>query len=340
MGAVDQVLDSSEAQARACIDSWTDGTYSSESIMDDDGHGIENIHVRATVTVKGDSVSVDLSDSDPQVKGIVNSSYANTVSSVHYAIAYLIEPQTPKNSGTFRPITVTTKEGTVVHPFPPAPVTLSTNHPSQEIAEAVIKALSEACPDRVIAGWGKRYRIAMTGRNPRNGKPFIWHLFHARPGAGASAYGDGWSNIGELASGGGLKFGPIEVMEARFPLFFRRHEFRPNSAGRGRYRGGFGVSLEMRIETEEPLFGVLAGEGKVHPPYGLFGGESGKPHSYSLVSAKDGSVTDLKTKAVGVPIGPGDTLLVESAGGGGYGDPSLRTAEATARDIANDLVIA
>ena len=338
MGAVDQVLDSSEAQARACIATWKDGTYQGESIMDDDGHGIEDIHVRATVTVDGDSISVDLSESDPQVKGFVNSSYANTVSAVHYAIAYLIEPQTPKNTGTFRPIEVTTREGTVVHPYAPAPVTMSTNHPAQEIAESVMKALSEACPDRVVSGWGKRYRIAMKGMNPRNGKPFIWHLFHARPGAGASAEGDGWSNIGELSSGGGLKFGPVEVMEARFPLFFRRHEFRKNSAGKGEYRGGFGVSLEMRIETEEPVFGVPAGEGKYHAPYGLFGGDAGMPHLYKLVSAKDGTVTELKTKDVGVPVGPGDTLLVESAGGGGYGDPARRDPFAHARDVADGLV--
>lgn len=336
--AIDQVLDSSEAQARACIKSWKDGTYQGESIMDDDGHGIENIHIRATVTVDGDSISVDLSESDPQVRGFVNSSYANTISAVHYAIAYLIEPQTPKNTGTFRPIDVTTKEGTVVHPYAPAPVTMSTNHPAQEIAESVIKALSNACPDRVVSGWGKRYRIAMTGTNPRNGKPFIWHLFHARPGAGASAHGDGWSNIGELSSGGGLKFGPVEVMEARFPLFFRRHEFRKNSAGKGKYRGGFGVSLEMRIETEELVFGVPAGEGKVHPPYGLFGGGAGKPHLYKLVSADDGTVTELKTKDVGVPIGPGDTLLVESAGGGGFGDPAERDPKAIARDVADGLI--
>jgi len=338
MGAIDQVLDSSEAQARACIASWKDGTYQGESIMDDDGHGIENIHVRATVTVDGDNISVDLSDSDPQVKGFVNSSYANTISAVHYAIAYLIEPQTPKNTGTFRPIDVTTREGTVVHPYAPAPVTMSTNHPAQEIAESVMKALSGACPDRVVSGWGKRYRIAMTGMNPRNGKPFIWHLFHARPGAGASAEGDGWSNVGELSSGGGLKFGPIEVMEARFPLFFRRHDFRKNSAGNGKYRGGFGVSLEMRIETEEPVFGVPAGEGKYHAPYGLFDGEAGMPHLYKLVSAEDGTVTELKTKDVGVPIGPGDTLLVESAGGGGYGNPAERDPAAHARDVADGLV--
>lgn len=336
--SIEHILDSSEAQARSSIREWKDGDYKSESMMDDDGHGIENIHIRANVRISGDDITVDLSDSDPQVIGIVNSSYANTVSSVNMAIAYLIEPDTPKNEGSFRPIKTITKEGTVVHPFAPAPVTLSTNHPSQEIAEAIFKALAEACPKRVVAGWGKRYRIAMKGVNPRTGKGFIWHLFHARPGAGASHYGDGWSNVGELSSGGGLKFGSIEVMEARFPLFFRRHEFRKNSAGDGKYRGGFGVSLEMKIETEEPVFGVAAGEGKVHAPYGLFGGEEGLPHLYTLVSAKDGAELVLKTKEVGININPGDTLLVESAGGGGYGNPEDRDPENRARDIADGLI--
>jgi len=336
--AIDQILNSSEQQARACIRGWKDGVYTGEALMDDDGHDAKDIRIHAEVTVAGEEVTVDLSKSDPQVTGIVNSSYANTVSSVNMAIAYLIDSKTPKNEGSFRPIQTVTKEGTVVHPQSPAPVTLSTNHPSQEIAEAIFKALAAACPDRVVSGWGKRYRIAMTGTNPRTGKKFIWHLFHARPGGGASGSSDGWSNVGELSSGGGLKFGSIEVMEARFPLHFRRHEFRADSAGDGRYRGGFGASLDMRIETEEPIVGVTAGEGKVHPPYGLFGGQAGKPHSYRLVSAADGSQRDLKTKEVGIVINPGDTLLVDSAGGGGFGSPDERCPQARDSDIADGLI--
>lgn len=338
MSAINHILDSSEAQCRARIGAWADGEYRGEAFMDDDGHGIENIGIRARVTVSGDDIEVDLSDSDPQVIGIVNSSYANTISSVHYALAYLIDPSTPKNEGTFRPIAVRTKEGTVVHPRPPAPVTLSTNHPAQEIAESVVRALVPACPDRVFAGWGKRYRIALKGENPRTGKGFIWHLFHARPGAGASLDADGWSNIGELASGGGLKFGSIEVMEARFPLYFRRHDFRKNSAGDGKHRGGFGTSLEMVIETDKPVFGVCAGEGKVHAPFGLMGGEDGEPHFYKIVNAIDGAERELKTKEVGVMIEPGDTLVVESAGGGGFGDPAQRDPAARERDVADGLI--
>src|SRR6202007_2280618 len=124
-----------------------------------------------------------------------------------------------------------------------------------EIAEAMIRALAPACPERVLAGWGRRFRIAIKGVNPRTRKPLIWPLFPARPGGGATAVGDGWETAGEGQAAGGIKFGSVEVAEARFPLTFERHEFRPDSAGDGRFRGGVGSVLELRMETTEPAHG-------------------------------------------------------------------------------------
>ncbi|PYM07982.1 MAG: 5-oxoprolinase, partial [Candidatus Rokuibacteriota bacterium] len=195
--AVGEILDGAERQARACIRAWKDGVFRGEAMLDDDGHGTTDICIRATVTKRGDSLVVDLGDSHRQVTGFINSSWPNTMSSVHMAIAYLIDPRTPKNEGTFRPVTVKAKPGTIVWPDPPAPVTLCTNHCAQDIAEAVIKALARSCPDRAIAGWSKRFRIAIQGVNPRTKRPFIWHLFHARGGGGASSSGDGWPTAGE-----------------------------------------------------------------------------------------------------------------------------------------------
>src|SRR5207245_7236169 len=91
----------------------------------------------------------------------INTSFPNTMSAVHMAFAYLIDPRTPKNSGTFRPVKVVARQGTIVWPYPPAPVTLATNHCAQDIAEAIIRALAPACPARAIAGWGRRFRIAI-----------------------------------------------------------------------------------------------------------------------------------------------------------------------------------
>ena len=171
----------------------------------------------------------------------MNSSYPNTISAVHMALAYLIDPRTPKNEGTFRPVTVKARQGTVVWPFPPAPVTLATNHCAQEIAEAMIKALAQELPGSRARGLVAALPHRHLGHESRaTRRPFIWHLFHARGAAAPPPAGDGWETAGEGQAAGGIKFGSVEVAETRFPLFFKRHEFRPGSAGDGRHRGGVG----------------------------------------------------------------------------------------------------
>jgi len=335
--AIEAVLDAAEAQARAVVATWKDGVFHGEAFLDDDGRGNNDIRIAAKVTKRGSEIEVDLSESDPQVTSFVNSSHANMHAAVVMAFAYLIDPDTPKNSGALRPLKVIARQGTIVWADPGKPVTLCTSHPSNEIVEAIVKALASSCPDRVMAGWGRRFRIAVQGENPRTGRGFIWHMFHARPGGGASANGDGWSSIGEWRSVGGLKFGSVEVAEARFPLHFRRHEFLPDSGGDGQFRGGLGVALDLVFETEKPALGNTAGEGTRHGSCGMLGGEDSAPHRYRLLSAGR-EPRELRTKEVGIEIGPGDCLEVRSAGGGGWGAPSRRSQGARDRDRLQGLV--
>jgi len=335
--AVETVLDAAEAQTRGVISTWKDGAFYGEALLDDDARGRTDIKIAAKVTKRGSDIEVDLTASDAQAASFVNSSHANMQSAVAMALAYLIDPDIPKNSGTFRPLKVVAKQGTIVWSDPGRPVTLCTSHPSNEIVEAIIKALSASCPERAMAGWGRRFRIAIQGENPRTGKTFIWHLFHARPGGGASSQGDGWSSIGEWHSVGGLKFGSIEVAEARFPLHFRQHEFLPGSGGDGQYRGGLGVALDLVVETEKPALGNTAGEGTRHGSAGMLGGEDSVPHCYRLLS-KDKPPRILRTKEVGIEILPGDCLEVRSAGGGGWGPPTKRSKAARERDRLQGLV--
>jgi N-methylhydantoinase B len=331
------VLDAAERQVRAIIADWQDGSYEGEAFLDDDGHGASDIAIRARISKQGSNLAIDLSDSHPQVKGFVNSSYANTYSAAVVALAYLIDPDIPKNDGAFRPLSLKVKEGTIVCPKPGAAVTLCTNHCGQEIIEAIIRALAPACPERAMAGWGRRFRLALQGVDPRNGRPFIWHLFQARPGGGGSAAGDGWPGAGEWQAAGGIKFGSLEVQEVRFPLHFRRHEFRADSGGDGRYRGGPGGELELVIETSAPALGNTAGDGVKHGACGMAGGEDGKPHRYWLQSAGRPDRT-LKSKETGIVLRGGDVLHVYSGGGGGWGAASLRTAQERARDRALGFV--
>src|SRR6202011_4766353 len=335
--SIESILDAGEQQARAVVSTWKGGVFFGEAFLDDDGRGNTDIRIAAKVTKLGSNIEVDLCESDPQVSSFVNSSHANMHAAVVMAFAYLIDPDTPKNPGALRPLTVVAKQGSIVWADPGRPVTLCTSHPSNEIVEAVIKALAASCPDRVMAGWGRRFRIAIQGEDPRTGRGFIWHLFHARPGGGASPGGDGWSSIGEGHSVGGLKFGSLEVAEARFPLHFPQHEFLPNSGGDGQFRGGLGVALDLVFETEKPALGNTAGDGARHGSCGMLGGEDGVPHRYRLLSAEKPPRT-LRTKEVGIEILPGDCLEVRSAGGGGWGSSAKRAQEARERDRVQGLV--
>lgn len=334
--SIEAMLDTAERHARRIVSEWADGVYDGEAVLDDDGFDRKDIVVRARVTKQGSDVTIDLSGSDPQVTGFVNSSHANTQSAVTMAFAFLLDPDIAKNDGAFRPLTVTLKEGTIVWAREGAPVTMCTSHCSNEIIEAIIVALAKACPERVMGGWGRRLRIALTGTDPRTGRRFIWHMFQARPGGGGSAAGDGYSTIGEWHSAGGIKFGSIEVAETRFPLVFETHEYRPGSAGDGQYRGGYGGDMRLRVEAAGVTCANTAGEGVVHGARGINGGQDGAPHDYTLL-APGAAPRKLKSKEVNVPVPTGSVIHVRSGGGGGWGDPALRDAAARRADEAEGL---
>src|SRR3979490_1756214 len=335
--AVETILDAAEQQTRAVVSTWKDGVFHGEAFLDDDGHGRSDIRIAAKVTKSGSDIEIDLSDSDPQSTSFVNSSHANMQAAVVMAFAYLIDADIPKNAGALRPLKVVAKPGTVVWADPGRPVTLCTSHPSNEIVEAICRALSAPCRARARAGWSRRFRIAIQGEDPRTGRNFIWHLFQARPGGGASSGGDGWSSIGEWHSVGGLKFGSLEVAEGRFPLHFRQHEFRDGSGGDGQYRGGLGVALDLVLETEKPAKGNTAGDGARHGPCGMLGGKDGVPHDYRLISAGR-APRILRTKEIGIELLPGDCLEVHSSGGGGWGPPASRSPQARQRDREQGLL--
>jgi 5-oxoprolinase (ATP-hydrolysing) len=333
---VGEIMDAAESQVRQFISAWPDGEYAGETFVDDDGFDAKMIPIRATVTIRGDEMTVDLSGSGKQVTGFLNSAYANTRSIVHATVMYLAPSDLPKNEGSMRPVKVIAPKGLIVNALPPAPVTMSTNHVAEEIAEAMFLALADAVPHAVNAGFGRRLRYAITGADPRREKPFLWHFFLGRPGGGASLEHDGWSNVGELNSVGAIRAPSIEVTEDRFPLFVRRNELRPDSGGPGRRRGGLGSICEIVYEGSDVARLNTAGDGIINPPPGVLGGEPGLPHIYSIVSGD--TETPLRSKQTGVLVKPGDVIRVLSAGGGGVGNPAEREPERVEDDRLNGYV--
>lgn len=330
---VDEILAATERQVRQVIASWPDGVYKGETFVDDDGFDNVMVPIRATVTIQGDTMTVDLSDSSPQVTGFINSAYANTRSLAHAAIMYMAPAEVPKNEGSMRPIRIIAPKGLIVNPNPPAPVCMSTNHCGEEIIEAVFKALAPAVPNVVTAGFSRRLRFAITSTDPRNGRSFIWHFFHARGGGGASQGYDGWPNVGEINVAGGIRSPSVEITEERFPFFIEYYELRPDSGGDGVWRGGLGATFSMLYEGNQLARLNTAGDGTVNPPYGLFGAQPGKPHIYTLISGESKRV--LGSKETGVIVKPGDRIFCLSAGGGGFGDPSARPPEKRVWDVQN-----
>src|SRR5204862_2337847 len=115
------------------------------------------------------------------------------------------------------------------------------------------------------------------------------------------------------------------------------HEFRPDSGGAGQYRGGPGGIVDMVVETEEPAIGNTAGDGVRHGACSILGGEDGLPHRYTLYSGNQ-PPRPMKTKETGLVIRPGDRLVLESGGGGGWSNPVKRTAEDQTRDLEYGFV--
>ena len=336
MAVVSEILAATERQVRQFIAGWPDGVYHGESFVDDDGFDSKLVPIRAKVTIAGDAMTIDLSDSSPQVEGFINSAYANTRSLAHAAIMYLAPMDVARNEGSMRPVQIIAPRGLVVNANPPAPVCMSTNHCAEEVVEAVFKALAPAIPAAVSAGFSRRLRYAITGHDPRTGRQFIWHFFLARGGGGASEGCDGWSNVGEINVAGGIRSPSIEVTEERFPLFVERHELRPDSGGVGAWRGGLGAVCDLVYEGEGPALLNTAGDGIVVPPFGLFGADDGLPHHYKIVN--NGTERILGSKEVGVVVNPGDHIVCLSSGGGGYGLAEERDTHAAVWDLKNGYV--
>ena len=261
----------------------------------------------------------------------MNSPYANTVACTNVAFLYLSDDRQAQNDGSARAITIRTRKGSIVDCLSPMPVTGCTTFTGAVIIEAVLRALEKAAPEGSLAGFARRFRFVIAGKD-RDGDNYIWHYFSNRGGAGGNLREDGWTNLGCIHNPGGSLSPSVERTEAGFPFMVESYEIRPDSGGAGRRRGGLGGVYKLRYEGTEDALLNAAGEGLIVPPYGVDGAEPGAMHDYRIVR-KDGTQVALGTRDTSVRIAPGDVLICQSAGGGGYGLPRERERESIERDI-------
>lgn len=313
------ILNAGEIAMRATISAWPDGEQEGESWLDPLQPGAAPPRIHARISVSGSEVIVDLRGSADQVTQFVNSPTANTTAAVNAAFAYVCGGEGRQSGGMMRPISVLTRPGSILDPIEPAPVTGCTTLTAAPVIEAVIDALSKVAPEQVIAGFARRFRVAIACRD-RSGRPVVWHHFANRGGAGAHANGDGWSNLGVVQSPGSTPSPSVERTEAVFPLHVESYSLRPGSGGQGRFRGGSGATYAFRYVGTEPGRLTPTGDGVAVPPPGLVGGLAGAPNAVRI--ERHGKPARLEALSGTVPILPGDLIVHDSAGGGGFGTPT------------------
>jgi N-methylhydantoinase A len=334
---LDGVLDHADRRMRAAVAELPDGIYYGEDHSDNDCFQKMDIAIRVALTIKGDEIVADFSESDPQILGFKNSSLANTYSAVFLAIASFFDTSIPRNEGTYRCLTIIAPEGTIVNALPPAPMTMNTVFVAHEIVHAVWRALAAADPSRACAGWSKTMHGHVTGRNA-DGTAWVMYQWHAMGTPGATAERDGFIQMGHLITLGGLDLPNLEFHEQMYPVRYIRHEQRIDNAGAGATRGGAGVRYEADILV--PATWSFRAEGLDTPSgYGVQGGMTGGVGYEWVVPAEEEAdgPTFIAPKYGVKRLGPA-RMIAETPGGGGWGDPFTRDPELVLRDVRDEVV--
>jgi len=329
--SIRMVFDQSEAEDRASVSEIPDGVYVADGYLDGDPVTGEPVYIKVTVTIEGDSMTVDLTGSNRQCVGSINSGIVQTRSGIEQGFKFLVNPESPVSGGNFRNLEVIAPEGTCFNPSETAPCLHYGPHLSLAM-DLIVKALSEAVPERAAAGVvGDSWNVILVGENEHG-------LFLSGEsltgGWGAFEGGDGESALIH-SSAGDFKNFPIETMEHRYPLIMRRHSLREGSGGEGKWRGGLGIIREYELLA--PVTVQLWFERTVEPSWGLFGGSAGKPPEVWVYRPGKPGVHMLK--ANNLKVETGTRILVKTGGGGGWGDPAERSADDRERDRRLEMVI-
>ena len=299
---------------RHSLEKIPDGVYEAEDFLDDDGVTEQPIAIKVRITKTGARAHVDFSGSAPQVAGPINAVAAITVSAVSYVFRCLLEGDVPASAGLMEPIEVIAPEGTIVNARHPAAVAGGNVETSQRIVDVLFRALAQAIPDRIpAASQGTMNNLTMGGIDSA-GREFSYYETVAG-GMGARPQLDGMSAVHTHMTNS-LNT-PAEALEYAYPLRVREYKVRRRSGGKGKQRGGDGVTRE--IETLVPAHMSLLADRRRRGPYGLAGGDDGNTGAAAIISG--GAAARKRTIASkgSWNLEAGDRIRIETPGGGGFG---------------------
>jgi N-methylhydantoinase B len=330
-------LDRSERRLRAKIAALPDGEYVYEDYLEFYPEGrFDPVLMRLTLTVRGDEIVADFAGSNPQVPGVVNSTLATTGAGVLVAVKAALDPDGPINHGTFRPIRLLAPEASIVDVKLDAPAGAH-GEVRKRAVSVMLGALAQLIPHLVSGDLcGTSFPNAMGGRDERRRRDYV---YYESPTGGNGAYreDDGASAWGNIDFGNVRTIQSAEALESGLPLRVEKSELRRDSGGEGATRGGLGLRRELRLLDGEARYSVLSDRAVV-PPFGVGGAGGAAPVKVSV--RRDGREIEFATpgKVTGYAIQAGDVVIMQSAGGGGYGDPLARDPERVRRDLQGGYV--
>ncbi len=320
------ILDRTEAALRRAIRGLPAGLYSNTITID----GFDQpLTIACAITVNGDELIVDYDGSSPQVDRGINVVLNYTHAYTTYTLMAALAPGIPNNEGAFRPIDVRAPIGSILNCRRPAPV--SARHLiGHFVSQPLLTALAEIVPQQVIAnGSAGLWNTMMDGMDER-GEEFAY-IFFSAGGMGAAHDRDGLS---ATAFPSGIMGVPVEAIETAAPLLMHRRELRPDSGGPGRFRGGLGQVMELEIITGASANHSCMYDRTGNPALGLLGGAPGAPGEVRL---SQGGRPHPKSHYV---LQPGQRVILELPGGGGYGPPNEREPERVLADLRQGYISA
>ena len=309
-----ELLDYSERLMRAELANLPAGTYAAEDFLDDDGFGSDPIRIAVAVEIDPASASarVNFAGSSPQVASSMNAVFAITYSATYYVFRCLLPEDAPANAGLMRPISVHAPEHSIVNASFPAAVAAGNVETSQRIVDVLLRALSQAIPDRIpAASSGTMNNLTIGGIDPPTGKPFAYYETIAG-GMGARPNADGLSGVHTHMTNS-LNT-PVEALEYAYPFRVRRYSYRPGSGGKGKFQGGDGLIREIELLADAQV--TLLSDRRIFQPYGLAGGGPGAPGDAIHIS---GNRTDQVRAKSSLQAKRGDVIRIETPGAGGWG---------------------
>jgi len=328
------LLHGAAEELRAAMRTLPDGEASAEGFMDNDGVELDRpVRFAVTVRVKNGEIEFDLSNSDRQARGPVNLRPSMVEACVFYCLIGALDPKLNFNDGMREVVRFTYAPNTVTNASAPAPVS-SYQAANLKLTDVILQALAPFRPERAVANGGSSGAMLISWKDGgRPGQPSLQYEILG------SAYGGGNGNDGCSAVAthtSNLHITPIEILETEFPCRIVEFDLVKDSCGAGEYRGG--LAFRRTYELLQDATVVRRYDRAKFPPNGVAGG---KPGSRSRFVIHLGATNEQETPASGrYELRAGERFLLQSAGGGGYGDPHKRDPAALKRDIAEGYISA